>query len=52
MIFQSRFMKVTKLVTAEEYLQIVAKQRQNIKRTKFIPPKLGTNSFGKFLIEF
>lgn len=41
------------LVTPERFLKIVKSQRNSIKRSTFVPPKLGEdNDFGRIKIEY
>jgi hypothetical protein len=44
--------KITRLVTPLEFLRIVKNKSYVISRSKIIPPKLGSNNFGKILIEY
>ncbi len=41
-----------RVVTPAQFLRIMRSDQPAIKKTKFIPPKLGTRSFGSFLIEY
>lgn len=42
----------TQTVSPEEYMELVKKDAKNIKRSRFIPPRLGKKGFGKFEIEY
>lgn len=54
-MFSSKLINMTSLrrvVTPAQFLKIMRRDQLAIKKTKFIPPKLGTRSFGRFLIEY
>jgi len=42
----------SRLVSSDEYLVIVSTRKNNIESSLFIPPKIGSNNFGKFKITF
>lgn len=39
-------------VSTKEYLRLMKTSERNIKRSTFIPPKLGDKHFGRFEIEY
>ncbi len=42
----------SRIVSADEYLVISSKKKDNIESTRFIPPKIGGKGFGKFKVTF
>ena len=44
--------RLYKYLTPGEFLSLVKTDRGSIKKSKFIPPKLGTLSLGKFYVEY
>jgi len=46
--------KKHKIVDSRTFLRIVnnPNRRRRIRRTRYLPAKLGSNNFGKFLIEY
>lgn len=38
-------------LNAEQYMQFVEDHRGNIKSVKFVPPRIGSASFGRFEVE-
>jgi hypothetical protein len=44
--------KLYGILSAAEFLQLLKRDRDSIKTSKFIPPKLGTKSLGKFYVEY
>lgn len=44
--------KRERLISAENYLQEVATHQDNIKEVEFVPPKLGSRSFGSFRVRY
>lgn len=52
MNIKSPFGRISRAVNAKEFLQITSSQRNYIKRTKFIAPRIGSSGFGHFLVEF
>lgn len=43
---------ITKVMDAEEFLRFVSEHRDRIISSRLILPKLGSEGFGKFLVEF
>lgn len=43
---------ITKEMDAEEFLQFVSEHKDRIISSRLILPKLGSNGFGKFIVEF
>jgi hypothetical protein len=44
--------RLHKYLTPREFLLLINTDRGSIKKSKFIPPKLGTLSLGKFYVEY
>jgi predicted metalloendopeptidase len=44
--------KLHKIVSPKTFLKTLRENREAIKRTKFIVPKLGSKSLGKFYVEY
>lgn len=44
--------KRQRVLSAQQYLQDVQLQRNNIKDVEFIPPKIGSNRFGSFRVRY
>ena len=42
----------SRIVSADEYLVISSKKKDNIESSRFIPPKIGGKGFGKFKVTF
>lgn len=40
-----------KIMDANEYLVFISKQREQIKSSKFVIPKIGSDNFGMFEVE-
>ena len=38
--------------SAEGFVRIITSQREAVKRTKYLPAKLGTKKLGRFYVEF
>jgi len=43
--------KITKALSAKEFLRLAQNNRSSIKSSKVIPPKLGSSGFGKIIVE-
>lgn len=43
---------LTKEMDAKEFLEFALKRPYLIKRSRFVPPEIGSNSMGRFLVEF
>ena len=41
-----------KIISASDFLKELEKCRENIKKSVFIPPKLGTQGFGQVVVTF
>jgi hypothetical protein len=41
-----------RIVSPEEFVTLVETRRSKIESTRFVPPKIGANSFGSFRVEF
>jgi hypothetical protein len=41
-----------RIVSARRFLQLVQNERGAIESSKFIPPRLGSNGLGKFLVTY
>jgi hypothetical protein len=41
-----------RVVDARSFVNILNYRKEQVKTTKFIPPKLGKKDFGKFIVEF
>ncbi|WP_150051280.1 MULTISPECIES: hypothetical protein [Methylomonas] len=41
-----------RIVSPEELVSLVETRRNKIESTRFVPPKVGENSFGRFRVEF
>jgi hypothetical protein len=46
-----RSMKVTKVMSAGQFVSLAKTDRAVIKSSKFVAPKLGGSSMGKFIVE-
>lgn len=44
--------KIAKYLSAKEFLHEVKFHRERVKKTRFIPPRLGDGTLGKFYIEY
>jgi len=44
--------RLYKYLTPRQFLFLINTDRGSIKKSKFIPPKLGTLSLGKFYVEY
>lgn len=42
--------KRTKTLSPKKFLRLTAKERADIKSSRFVPPKLGEEGFGKFVV--
>lgn len=40
-----------KVMEPEEFIEFVRTKRHLLKKSKFIPPRIGSSGFGKFLVE-
>lgn len=43
--------QVRKILDASEYVVFIGKQHDNIKSSRFVPPKIGSDNFGFFEVE-
>ncbi|MBJ2254592.1 hypothetical protein JFT59_25715 [Pseudomonas sp. MF6784] len=50
-IFDAYLISGRKSVSAEEYIDIIRSDRDDVKSAKFVPPKIGSEGFGRFDIE-
>ncbi|MBA1179564.1 hypothetical protein G7008_03520 [Pseudomonas psychrotolerans] len=41
----------TRKVSAEHFVEMTARSRDEIKRVRFVPPKIGSRGFGHFEVE-
>lgn len=44
--------KLYQILSPEDFLRLLKEDRDSIKDSKFIPPKLGTTSLGKVYVEY
>lgn len=49
--FRNYKTSITKVMEADEFLQFVSENRERIKSSRIILPKLGGKGLGKFLVE-
>lgn len=42
----------SRIISADEYLVISSKKKDNIESSRFIPPEIGGKGFGKFKVTF
>lgn len=50
-IFDAYLISGKKSVSADEYIDLIRNDRDEVKSAKFIPPKIGSEGFGRFEVE-